>query len=147
MACTSRMLDQHEELNCLPRPRRDIAHTHSNIYDSALPKADAGVGCNQNENWAYDFVPFPDMMGKRSLQLNCTLNQFASVTFAVTITYTHVCTRELGVLLAISTVRSCSTCYCSDCELSSLGIVCLKVQLHDRWKVTELRDCETARSA
>ena len=108
-------MDQHVELNCLLRPRRDIAHTHSNIYDSALPKAEAGVGCIQNENWPYDFVPFPDMMGKRSLLLNFALNQFASVTFAVIITYTHVCTRELGVLLAISTVRSCSIWNCSDC--------------------------------
>ena len=53
------MFYQHEELNCLPRPRRDIAHTHFNIYDLALPKVEAEVVCIQNENWPYDFVPSP----------------------------------------------------------------------------------------
>ena len=59
-----------------------------------LPEAEAEVGCIQKESWPYDFVPFPDgLMCKQSLLLNFVLNQFASVTFAVIITYTHVCTR------------------------------------------------------
>ena len=37
---------------------------HFNIYNLAPPKAEAEVGCIQNENWPYDFVPSPRYDGQ-----------------------------------------------------------------------------------
>ena len=86
LACTSRMLDQHEELNCLPRPCWDIAHMHFNIYDLALPKAEAEVGCIQNTNWPYDFVPSPRYDGQAISAAKLRAKPICKCEFATIIT-------------------------------------------------------------
>ena len=105
VACTSTMLDEHEELNCLGRPRRDIrsAHAIQHLrFGASWGGSWSGLYSERDlALWLRYFFSRHDAQAISAAKLRA---RSIRVTFAVIITYTDACTSAHARI-------GCVTCY------------------------------------